>query len=125
MEEDPRIVAHAAVGGGPQIDVSSEAVVSSLDNCDHHAMFHISICGMFFFSLFCMRLYQREFLLGNHTSSNHAHGTIRPYINIVRIYQFWNYRNLCHHTTKIRHDMLIGKKIILFSCSVLSLYIFN
>jgi hypothetical protein len=113
MEEDPRIVAHAAVGGGPQIDVSGEAVVSSLDNCDHHAM-QVRVSHKYlrhvFFSLFCMRLYQREFLPGNHTSSNHAHGTIRPYINIVRIYQFWNYWNLCHHTTKIRHDMLIGKK---------------
>jgi hypothetical protein len=37
MEEDPRIVAHAAGGGGPQIDVCGEAIVSSLDICDHHA----------------------------------------------------------------------------------------
>jgi hypothetical protein len=37
MEEDPRIVAHAAVGGGPQIDACGEAIVSSLDNGDRHA----------------------------------------------------------------------------------------
>jgi hypothetical protein len=62
MEEDPQIVAHAAVGGGPQIDVCGEAVVSSLDNCDHHATqvrgSHKYLCRVFF----CMRLYQREFL---------------------------------------------------------------
>jgi hypothetical protein len=57
MEEDPRIVAHAAVGGGPQIDVCGQAVVSSLDNCDHHATLdHISICAMFF--LFFIVLYE-------------------------------------------------------------------